>query len=555
MGREPTEDRGDALLAALEAEADGDEEEARPTAVADVKSVLEEIGAEEAVAHLDARVAGLEQELERRDARQREAERARRGETDLMRARIDEALELVRTSMDEQRDNWSRFETRFVELVEAAEETNRTHIDELREELTPRVEAALLQLEESEANLRGEVRAGKEAADRRVADVTGALDELRDRIDQELADLRGRMDAEQHERTEATGRIEQLVEQRLAQLDAAVTAVSDELRDEVGALRRELDSAVGELRAGLRLRGSELDDRVDGLAENLSEQIEQEVASLEQRWIDGTRDIARRIERVQLELSEQLAAEREGRRGADDEAAARLDEVAGVVEGLHAAVGQDETRRRSDDEHLRTELDELSSRLDVLQSKVASAVGQIASQLTNRVASLSAEQTAMREAAVRREERFAAVDQLEARVGELGREVARIRELASRDEGRESIEQLVSSVGELRRQLSGVAGTVEASGDRLHELGSTVDRLAKESEGREALRHEVRELTARSAELAERLDETERLARAAGKAIASAVRRSRSAQQQPQQSAQETLFFRPDAPDQGNAPN
>lgn len=548
MAGEPTDDHGESLIAALEADglddARKDEGERTPP---DVRTVLDEIGAEEAIAHLEARVAGLEQELERRDARQREADRGRRGETDLMRARIDDALELVKSSMDEQREAWSRFETRFVELVSETDETARSHISEMREELTPRVEDALLRLEETEAQLRGELRATTESAEARSRSVSATTEELRERVRSDVGSLAAKVDQESQARSDATARLEQLVEHRLEQLENSTEAAVGDLREQLGALRRELDSAVGELRAGLGLRGSELEGRITEVEEGLAERLGDEVDGLEQRWIEGTRDIARRIELAQREFQQQLTAERDSRRAGVDETAARIDEVAGVVEELHAVAGNGEARRRSEDEQVRRELDELASRLDVLQSKVASAVGQIASQLTNRVATLSAEQKALRETAVRREERFAAIEGIEEQIAELGRELRAVRDRGAASSDEEARQRLAASLADVREQLSGVAGTVQATDARLGELGGAVERLSQDADERASLRHEVRELTARSSELSQRLDETERLARAAGKAIASAVRRAKNAQQA--QPSGESLFFRPDTPD------
>jgi hypothetical protein len=77
----------------------------------------------------------------------------------------------------------------------------------------------------------------------------------------------------------------------------------------------------------------------------------------------------------------------------------------------------------------------------------------------------------------------------------------------------------------------------------------------------------MRELTSRTAELAARLDETDKLARAAGQAIASAVRRARASQSRipPVQpltegaprvaAAERPLLFRPEPPTGGADPS
>lgn len=538
----------DDLVAALEngvLSEDVDDEPAVPRGPRpDVASVLEEIGAEEAVAHLEARIAEMEQELERRDHRRSEADRARRGEFDLMRARIDDALDLVKNATDEQRDAWSRFEARFTALVAESEETAQVHLDELREELTPRVADVLVRLEEQEAKLRGELRTLASEQERLRARTTEQLSEVESGLRTEVTSLSDRLSAQDDGQTETANRLERLLQERLEHLESSQSAATDELTARLEGLRRELDAAAGELRAAVNLKHAELSGGLEELREDLDGRLGEEVDGLEQRWIVGTRDIARRIEEVSQDLQRQLSAEREARRGGLDEATTRLDEVAGVVEELHAAFGTAQARRHGEDDQVQRQLEELSSRLDVLQSKVASAVGQIASQLTNRVAALSAQQDAFQEAAARREERLAAIDTLERGLSVLTEEVRRLRSGVEQRPVPEPDPELVESVQGVRRQLSSMSGTVEATSTQLRDLASTIERLDQEAQERAALRQEVRELAARSAEIGERLDETERLARAAGKAIASAVRRSRSAQQRQQDERQPSFFQR-----------
>ena len=144
----------------------------------------------------------------------------------------------------------------------------------------------------------------------------------------------------------------------------------------------------------------------------------------------------------------------------------------------------------------------------------------------------------------RRDARLAAVDPRGSRVSELAGELDQLRasvaSLRDTDRGSDGEQQAV--VRSLRDQVSSVSGTLEATTSNLRELGATVERLDQEAQERAALRQEVRELAARSAELSERLEETERLARTAGKAIASAVRRSRNAQQRSAQGGQQPFF-------------
>lgn len=517
----------------------------------DVRAVLDEIGAEDAIAHLEARVAGLEQDLERSTNRSREAERTRRSDLELIRARVEDTLGAVREAMEEQRVSLREFDERFSGAIAAAEEAGRAFVDQLREDLTPRVQRAVHHVDEAKAELRGELAAIASDAEGRASAQGEQLATLRRELERSIAQLRSELATAVDERTSATVALEERLVSRLEELERSTGERFHEQQERTEALRRELDATAGELRAGMNLTAGELRDALGELHAELGQAIDDQsdgAAELERRWIAGTEDIGRRFEQVERMLREAVEAERAARRATEDELTGRVEAVNATVDELHDRGGTDSARREAELEGLRRGQDELVSRLDVLQSKVAKAVGQVASQLSNRVAQLAGDLDAMRESSVRQQERLASVDHVERRLAELA---ASQEQLAARtpDAGAddERLGRLETGLAELRREVGALTETVTESRQQSRDVAAGIGGLTASVRAQESLRQEVRELAARTAETVHRLDETEKLARAAGQAIASAVRRSRGEgasppRPRPVPAAGETIF-------------
>lgn len=490
----------------------------------DVRAVLAEIGAEETVARLEARVEGLEQDLERAGTRAREGERARQGELQLMRARVEDALALVHDTMDEQRSAWTRFEDRFGGLVAAAEEHSRSFVSELREELSPRVERALLRTDEASAELRGEIAGVADELEQRGGMLSSTLAALREELDRATGDLAERLDREVEARAAALAALETTVTARADALEESATDLHREAEARLESLRRELDAAVGELRAGLNLRANELRDDLTRVRQDLEATIEDQRAAaedLERRWVAGTREVVRRVEHSDSVAREALHDERADRETADDALGEQLARLSATVDELATRVTADLGRQSTTVATLERVGEELATRLDVLQGKVAEAVSLIASQLTNRVTTVAGEVDALRESSVRQQARLATLDHLARRVEELAERQA---EPAPAPVDDDRLARIEVHVAELGRQVAAMGATVSGTAERAEALTAAVASLQDDDRRQDALRQEVRELAARSSELTHRLAETERLARTAGQAIAASMR-------------------------------
>lgn len=502
----------------------------------DVRAVLAEIGAEEAVAQLEARIEEFEQQFGRIEQRGQESERARKGELDVMRARVSDALQVVQDAVEEQREAWTNLESRLASLAADTESNAAAAIDALREELTPRVHRALLQSDEVQARVAGELESVASELRSRLETHREQIAEAKTEAEQRVASVEAELRDEHEQRTAAFAELESRTQAQVGEVEATVTQQHGELVERLDGLRRELDATTGELRAGWNLRAQELEDSVvqahDSLAETIEAQGEAS-AELERRWIEGTRDIARRIEEVTAHARELVNAEKVGREQSVHELSTELEAIGSAIAGLEDTLGAAETKRVTEGEQLRRNLQETSGRLEVLQQKVANAVGKIASELTNKVSSVTGELEALREASVRQEQRLTTLDAVVKRVDGLEAQQGVIANKLTTATDNARFGELQKAMSALRQDLSTLAGGVEASVEQSSQVRQQLTTAQETLREHVALRQEVRELAARMAESAARLDETERLARAAGQAIAGAVRKAREASVRP----------------------
>lgn len=457
--------------------------EAPSRADVEVHDLIGQLDTEGTIAALEARVQDLEQELERAETRAFEAERARQGDLEMMRARTQDALELVRVSMEEQRLAFRSFEGRYTGLVAAAEEAGRANVDELREAMSPAIQRALVRSDEVAAELRGELGALAAETERLLRAVTD-LGDGQDRLGADLQALSDRTVEERQDREAAVEAVDERVGERLSAVEEATRYRLLEERGRVEALRRELDAAIGELRAGLNLKAGELIERIEDNRIELAERLEHH-------------------DRAVVDLEERLRA--------------------AVV------------RREGELDPVHRSADELRSRVAALEAKVAETMNGLAGSLTNRVSEVAGRLDALHEAAVRHEQRLSGVEQLERRVAEIA---MRRSEPAPSPAEASRVDGLATEVEVLRQRERMVDRRLEGIERFLREVSM---RLPGEGDGVEAsdgLRHEIRDLAARTSELAARLEETERIARTTGHAVTRLIRHSR----------------RPDAPAEAAAP-
>lgn len=484
----------------------------------DVREVLAEIGAEGEIARVESRIQELEREIRQTAHQVEEAARARRGEMEVMRARVEDGLELVESTTGEQREAWSQLEQRLAALVSEVEAGAGRLVSSLREELTPRVHRVSVQTEEMEARLRGEIESAVGDTRERLDAVAGKVDANRAAMDDTLADLRGTLTQEVERQARELRDLEERVTGRVEE----VTRVrSDEISDRVEALRRELDAAVGELRAAQNLRAQTLEELVTEVRNDL----EAHVRTMERReadWVEATREAVRRAAEAENAADALVERERDARLGESQQLRERLDELGERLEQVDGRAASQTGRHLAELGQLHRQVEELNGRVEVLASRVTQSVDDVSGELNSRVASVASEVSAVREASMRQEERLATTDRLARRVAEL--------EANHDDLGRRLDERPEPAPDDqdVRQELSAVVERLQALEQRKPDA-EALARLDAIAHGQAGLRREVRELAVRTSELNARVEEAESMARAAGRAIAEAVRRSRGA--------------------------
>lgn len=337
----------------------------------EVRTVLAEIEASEEMATLESRVAEVEQELERASARAEDAERARRGELQVMRARIEDALELVRTTTDEQRDAWTQLERRLAEVVHEADSATGRLVEGLREDLTPKVARADLRTEELAADLRGELEAASE-------DVGRQLDAIRRELDAAAGELR----AAQNLRSQQSTELVSSMDDRLSELAEALER-ERALRDEaVHSVRTRLDDLTN--------RVEDVDQRAVSqssrhLAElgHLHRSVEEtggRVEVLAQRVSSAVEDVAGELATRVASLAAELAAVRDASVRQQERLASMAARPAQASAETVLADGAAYDRRLA---RIEQRLEELAGRVEEAE-RVANAAGRAIASAVRR---------------------------------------------------------------------------------------------------------------------------------------------------------------------------
>ncbi len=331
-------------------------------AFAEVRDVLVEIATDAELAGLQSRLRELEHDVERLAADAESREAARRGQLDVMRARVDGALEALQGATDEHRGWSGRIEHRLTQLTSEIELSVGRLVDGIRDELSPPVHRFSVQLEDLEARLDGELESAAEAGRARVATLYDALEAVRAGagdavatahrdLDSALELLSGRLadtdaaverDRADRERAEVMWR-ERLdgLMSRMEEIDARAVAQVARHLTELSDLHRHVE----ELNGRIEVLGRRVGDAVDRIAGELATRVGSVVAELEA------------VREARIRHEERLTAA--------EHAARRLPEVESRLEGVihrSAPVAIDELRA------VRGEVADLNRRLEAAEA-------------------------------------------------------------------------------------------------------------------------------------------------------------------------------------------
>lgn len=272
-------------MAAMSAsEPSGDPDAQTDRGEEDVHSILSGIAAEGELARIAARLEELEGEIGRLGADLEGERAARGGEVDVMRARVEDALNIVGDATDEQRRAWTELDRR---------------LDGVRQQLDDRLAAVSQDLREEMATVRERSAAINEETELRLqADITELIAGLEERIS---SHVERRMEMEGRRSTALESRLEAVIEEEgqrwLEGLERGVRGLRDAIGEISSSLEHERDSR-GEADRSLNARLDELAqrlERTDGRSETASRRAEVELSKVERRLAE----LADRVERLE----------------------------------------------------------------------------------------------------------------------------------------------------------------------------------------------------------------------------------------------------------------
>lgn len=206
--------------------------------------VIGQLEVANSLSDLAARLDSIEVDISRISAARTEDARHVSGEMEVMKARVEDALNAVTETAQDLRDSWATLDNTIAELVDVriGEQTNV--IDTLRGQLSSGVEATRMAIEAAEARLHGEVEALSGTSSEQVRSVSELVEQARARIDEIVAGVEGRV-------------VEVMAGSKLSAgaLGEEIQAMSTDLRDEIAMREKAFEERLGAI-----------GDRVGGIA-------------------------------------------------------------------------------------------------------------------------------------------------------------------------------------------------------------------------------------------------------------------------------------------------
>jgi hypothetical protein len=446
---------------------------------------LGEINEGESAAHLGMRIDSLERQVERLLARREETDRTVQSEIEVMRARIEEAMEAVGSTSEELRSATVASEKRLLNLLSRVEERSADAVESLSGELASEVTNAVAKVEKTESRLKGQTRALEESVEERLRNLADTVvserenfqavaDETIERTDELVRDASAELAKTNVHGEVALAEMRETLEERMAILmnDASSTVDSidarfnerlnahmhgmsedldshrastsqalDDLRKQVSedlaesrALnashienrQREFEGRLSETTAGMRLESQQIRESVDDTLAAVSESIAKMSRDFATR-ITASQDRSDAADARLESLIDQQRREIVGE-GAElsEEFKALTSEVGNLKiksEEILGRVSSGEARRASERGSLGAAVEGMSERIEALEDRVRSAVDEVAAKHAARMEMLSSKLDQLSAADSDAEERSGAVEYLSRRAGETAERV------------------------------------------------------------------------------------------------------------------------------------
>lgn len=454
--------------------------------VMNLAQALDEINEGEALAHLDTRLSFIERQVERLTARRDEADRGFQGELAIMRARIEDTLEAVGSTAEDQRDSWISLEKRVSGLVAGQDSRSTEVFDSLRADLVALVQGATKKLEKTEARVRGEAKALEGNLEERVRSVLEGLGDNRNLVEESLAELDVRLEeaaeaqearaaqlseaalekvAEAHKEVDfAAARLSEQAEQLDARVEVRFTQLGQDLESKIETIsgtlgsvrssnselkaeiegyasslqqrldseRRETDARISESQADLRLETHQLNNKLDEALTRMTDLLElsakdfiEKIRASEEKSAGA----AIHLESLINQVRRQMASGEQEFSGALTAMAEEFSAVRIRLEELSGRVASTEARRTTERGSADVALESIASRMELVETRLREIVEEVVAKHSTRIEVLSSQLANITDTEVQAEERTGAVEYLSRKFSEL---TERVDEIATR---------------------------------------------------------------------------------------------------------------------------
>ena len=198
--------------------------------------VIGQLEVANSLSDLEARLDSIELDIARVASERENDTRRVSGEMDVMKARVEDALNAVTETAQDLRDAWVTIDSKIAELIDGRVDGSQKGVEGLRAQLTSGIEATRMAIEAVEARLHGEIEALSGTSSEQVRGMTDLVETARARIDEIVAGVEGRV-------------VEVMAGSKLSAgaLGDEIQTMSEQIRDEITAREKAVEERIGEI--------------------------------------------------------------------------------------------------------------------------------------------------------------------------------------------------------------------------------------------------------------------------------------------------------------------
>jgi predicted nucleic acid-binding Zn-ribbon protein len=198
--------------------------------------VIGQLEVANSLSQLEARLDSIEIDISRLTASRDADARHVTGEMEVMKARVEDALNAVTDTAQDLRDAWVGLDTKIADLVDGRIGEQHKVLEAIRAQLASGVESTRMAIEAAEARLQGEVEALSGTSTEQVRGVSELVEGARAKIDEIVAGVEGRV-------------VEVMAGSKLSSgaLGDEIQSMSMQLRDEIEMREKAFEERIGEI--------------------------------------------------------------------------------------------------------------------------------------------------------------------------------------------------------------------------------------------------------------------------------------------------------------------